>query len=145
MASLGALGDMMPLSERERRIMSCFGIVGRAAELAAGMAVEREAAAVKTVAAPLHQGLPGALWKAAKILTVSSLALAVMPGKSRGAHVASGALGVLGGLTLRFAIFHAGKASSLNPRATFRQQRGVPANTETQRHGEPLLDTVRAR
>ena len=35
-----------------------------------------------------------------------------------------GLLGTAGALALRFAVFHAGKASSRDPRATFLQQRG---------------------
>lgn len=123
MASLGSLCDLLPLPERESRIMTRFGIAGRAIELAAAVAVEREVRVVPRVAKPLHNGVSGTLWKAARILTVSSLALAFLPGKWRAKKFAAGVLGSLGGLAVRFAIFQAGKASAMDPRATFRQQR----------------------
>ena len=118
-ASLASVLELMPLHERERAIVRRFAVVARVAELAAGQAVEREACANSQVGLPLRQGVSGALWKAAKLLTVASLVLTLMPGRRRRA---AGICGVLGGLALRFAVFHGGKASALDPRATFVQQ-----------------------
>jgi hypothetical protein len=87
------------------------------------MAMEREVARVERAARPLHEGVSGALWKAAKALTVASLALTLLPGRWRGKQAGAGALAALGGLALRWAVFQAGKASARDPRATFRQQR----------------------
>ena len=103
-----------------------FGIAGRIAELAAGFAVEREANAVPRVGRPLRESASGALWTAAKISTVVSLALSLIPGRRKGGRIAAGALGILGGAALRFAIFYAGKLSSADPRATFWQQQERP-------------------
>ncbi|HKE22248.1 MAG TPA: NrfD/PsrC family molybdoenzyme membrane anchor subunit [Bryobacteraceae bacterium] len=125
-ASLGSVLDLMPLRAHEREVARTFGIAGRAAELAAGFAVECEANAVERVGRPLCEGGTGVLWKAAKIATAASLALALVPGKRKGFRVAAGVLGVLGGLGVRFSIFYAGKASAADPRATFWQQEEQP-------------------
>jgi formate-dependent nitrite reductase membrane component NrfD len=118
-AGLASVFELMPLEERERSIVRRFATVARVADLAAGVAVEREACANPQVGLPLRQGVSGALWKAAKALTAASLVLTLMPGRHR---TAAGICGVMGGLALRFAVFHAGKASALDPRATFAQQ-----------------------
>ncbi len=76
-------------------------------------------APIRRLACRCGKGVSGALWKAAKVLTAASLVLTLMPGRHR---TAAGVCGVLGGLALRFAVFHAGKASALDPRATFAQQ-----------------------
>jgi formate-dependent nitrite reductase membrane component NrfD len=118
-AGLASVLELMPLGERERAIVRRFAVVARVAELAADEAVEREASANPQVGLPLRQGASGALWKAAKVLTAASLVLTVMPGRRR---MAAGICGVLGGLALRFGVFHGGKVSALDPRATFAQQ-----------------------
>ncbi len=106
---------------REARAVHAFGAVGKAVELAAMAAVERETGRVERVARPLHDGLSGALWTAAKALTAASLVATLLPGRSRRRTVAAGLLGTAGALALRFAVFHAGKASTRDPRATFTQ------------------------
>ncbi len=118
MASLGSLMDLMPMGRRERAIARRFAIAGRVAELAAARAVEREASVIPRVGRPLKQGATGALWKTAAILTGASLAVSLLPGQRR---VLSGALGALGSVCLRFAIFYAGKRSALDPQAAFQQ------------------------
>lgn len=122
-AGLASVFDLMPLDEKERVIARRFGIVGRVAELVAGEAVERDACSIPRVGLPLREGASGALWKAAKVLTAASLVLTLVPGNRNFCRKAAGVCGVLGGLAVRFAIFHAGKASALDPRATFAQQR----------------------
>ena len=119
-ASLLQLTD---LNEDEQRAVRVFGAVAQAGELVAGAALDREASKVQRVAKPLKEGLAGALWRASKVFTAASLVLLVAPGKSRLKQTAAGALGTAGALSLRFAVFHAGKASSRDPRATFHQQR----------------------
>ena len=121
-ASLGAVMELMPLQRRELAIVRRLGIMGRVAELLATRAVERDAHENARVGRPLTEGVAGALWTAAKVLTLSSLAMSLLPGKSRKQRAMIGTLGVLGGLALRFAVFHAGKASARDPRATFGQQ-----------------------
>jgi hypothetical protein len=123
MAGLASLLDLMELRNDERHVSVYFGTVGRVAELAAGAVMEREAARVPQVGKALHEGVAGALWTAAKVATASSLVISLLPGQTRGKRIAAGVLGTIGAVCLRFAVFHAGKASSLDPRATFRQQR----------------------
>ena len=123
-ASMAALFELMPLDRRERAIMTIFGTAGRLAELAATVAVDRAAREIPRVGKPLAEGATGALWNAARVLTGASLVLSLMPGRSRGKRIAAGIAGTAGALCLRFAIFHAGKRSAMDPRATFRQQRG---------------------
>jgi formate-dependent nitrite reductase membrane component NrfD len=130
MASAASLLELTDLGEREERVVHRFGLLGKLAEMGAMLAVEREARAVERVGRPLREGLGGALWKAAGGLTASSVALSLIPGTSRGRRTASGLLGVAGSLALRFAVFHAGKASARDPRATFQQQRAGHGATE---------------
>jgi formate-dependent nitrite reductase membrane component NrfD len=130
MATLGAIYDLLPMDRTERCITDRFSFVGRAAELAAGMVVEREAGRVPRVARPLQRGVSGALWKASKALTFASLAVSVLPVNRRARRIATGTLGLLGSFALRWAIFQAGKASALDPRASFAVQRAGLAGAE---------------
>jgi formate-dependent nitrite reductase membrane component NrfD len=123
MAGLASVLDLMDLQKNERHVAAWFGTVGRVAELLAGAVMEREVAQVPRVAKPLHEGIAGVLWTAAKVATASSLAISLLPGQSRGKRIAAGLLGTVGALCLRFGVYHAGRASSLDPRATFHQQR----------------------
>ncbi len=122
-SGVSALFGLMPLEDRERKIVERFGLVGKVVDLAAMAVMERQADEVEPVGRPLREGASGALWKTAKVLTAASLVLSVLPGRSRARRAASGLLGTAGALTLRFAVFQAGKASARNPRATFGQQR----------------------
>jgi formate-dependent nitrite reductase membrane component NrfD len=124
-SGLASLFGLLPpgLGPREQRIVERFGVLGKVADLAAMAAVEQDAARVGRVARPLRQGLSATLWKAAGTLTAASLTLSLLPGRSRAQRVVGGLLGTAGAIALRFAVFHAGKASARDPRATFRQQR----------------------
>jgi hypothetical protein len=110
-----------------------YGLAGKLAELAAMVAVERDAGKVERVGFPFRQGLGGALWRTSKVLGGASLLLSLLPGTSRGTRAISGLLGSAGSLALRFAVFHAGKASARDPRATFQQQRAGHGAAETTR------------
>ena len=120
-----ALFGLLPvdLTPREEAIVERFGIAGKVIDLAAMAAVEREAERAEPVGRPLREGLSGTLWKAAKTMTAAGLVLSLLPGRSRARRAASGLIGTVGALTLRFAVFHAGKASARDPKATFRPQR----------------------
>lgn len=122
-SGVAALFGLMPLEARERRIVERFGVAGKVVDLVAMQAMESRSGEVEPVGRPLREGVSGALWKTAKALTAASLVLSVLPGRSRARRVASGLLGTAGALTLRFAVFQAGKASARNPQATFRRQR----------------------
>jgi formate-dependent nitrite reductase membrane component NrfD len=121
-SAAASLLDLTDLNEREQRVVWRFGLVGQAVEFAAMTALEREAHRVETVGRPLREGLGGSLWKTAKVLTGLSLLLSVIPHSSKRRKV-SGLLGSAGAIALRFSIFHAGKASSRDPKATFDHQR----------------------
>ena len=75
------------------------------------------------VARPLHEGRSGALWTAAEALTATSLGLSILPRRLGWARVGAGLTGNAGSLALRLAVFHAGRASADDPRASFALQR----------------------
>lgn len=116
-ASCASLFELMDLTAREAKVVQRFGVMGKVAEIACMSAIEGELAKMDEVAKPLHSGLSGALWTASKVLTVTSLALTLLPGTSRKTKVA-GVAGTLAGVGLRFAVFYAGFSSSRNPKAT---------------------------
>lgn len=124
-AVLGAASalELWGVDEREARVVRRFGIAGAVGELAMGEAVEREASRVERVGRPYHEGLSGKLWKATKVVTALSLILRLLPGGGRGRRRLTGVLGTIASLSLRFAVFHAGRRSARDPRATFENQR----------------------
>jgi len=91
-----SLFEMMNLPHHQLRAVRRFGILGKAAEVAAMSAVKRPEA-----------GLPNALWKAAGVLTVGSLAMSLLSDNSK-LKRAAGIAGTLGAIGLRFAVFYAG-------------------------------------
>jgi formate-dependent nitrite reductase membrane component NrfD len=123
LSSASSLLELSSLSEDEKRIAERLASAGKACELAAISFVERDAARVEAVARPLREGVAGALWRTAKVLTGTSLAASLLPRGGRTKRVAAALLGSAGTLALRFAVFHAGKASARDPRATASQQR----------------------
>jgi formate-dependent nitrite reductase membrane component NrfD len=130
MTAAASLLDLMDLDERSGRIVKRFGVIGKVAEIAAMRAVEQEAERVERVGRPLREGLGGSLWRASKILTGASLALSLLPRRRRALRTGAGLLGTAGAIALRFAVFHAGKASARDPRATFRHQRSGHGGAE---------------
>src|SRR2546421_206746 len=74
-----SLLDLLELNEREERLVWHFSVAGRAGELAAAAAVDREAATVERVARPLKEGLAGAMWRGAKACTAGSLLAQLVP------------------------------------------------------------------
>ena len=114
------------LDEKEEAVVDRLGTMAEIAELVAAYWVERAASKVERVGRPYKEGLSGTLWKTSTALTTAGLAIGLLPGRSRVARSASGIAGIASGLCLRFAIFHAGKASARDPRATFHYQRQSP-------------------
>jgi formate-dependent nitrite reductase membrane component NrfD len=123
MAGTASLLELLDLKPNEEAVARRFGIVGKSAELAATVMMEREACRVERVARPFQRGFSGTLWKIAKTLSAASLLLSVLPGKSKRRHQVAGVLGSLGALTIRFAVFEVGRQSGRDPRATFEMQR----------------------
>jgi formate-dependent nitrite reductase membrane component NrfD len=121
-ASAASLLSLADLNDAEEKVVRRLDLVASVAELVAAWAVERDASRVRRVGRPLKEGLSGSLWKASTALAVGSLVLSIVPGKSRTKSVGSALLGIAGGVALRFALFHAGKASARDPHATFDMQ-----------------------
>ncbi|WNG33237.1 formate dehydrogenase [Archangium violaceum] len=140
-ASCGALLELFPLNRAEHRVARSFRLGGTVAQLVASYAVEREASRSEQVVRPLKQGAPGALWKTFQACTVAGLALSLWPGRQRWKTVAASALTTAGALALRFAIFHGGKVSSLDPQATFRSQRAGLGAAEVGPASQVLRDS----
>ena len=141
--SAGSLLELLPHSRREERVIRLFGALGKAAELLAGDAVQREASSLEVLGRPLRHGVTGALWQAARVCTAASLALSLRPRARRWTRVAGALVGSAGALALRFAVFRAGKASASDPQATFQPQRQGMGAAEVTGHvhasdGRPL-------
>ena len=125
--------DLCELNPIERRVVRRFGIAGKVLELVFSKAVEREAGRPAIVAAPLREGVSGALWRGAKVLIAASVALSLVPGASPRVRRASGWLGTLGSLALRFGFVRAGRMSARDPRSAFAQQRAGQVAKEEDR------------
>lgn len=128
MVSAASALEMMPLTRSEEKLIDTVAIVGGAAEVASSFALERSAGKVSRVGDPLHNGVSGALWNVAKAFALGSLIVSALPGRSQRKRVWSGAMGTLAAVCFKFAMFHAGKQSTSDPRATFRQQRATLTN-----------------
>ena len=126
-AAAGSLLDLLPLNAKEARTIQIFSLIGECGELLIANEIEKEASRVPRVARPLHDGLTGFLWQGAKVLTLASAVISITPGHSRRKRIAAGLLGTAAGICVRFAYFLAGKRSAGDPRATFEQQRHIPA------------------
>jgi formate-dependent nitrite reductase membrane component NrfD len=122
-----SLLDLMELDDDEARVVKRFGTAGRAAELLSGVMVEREIAGLERTARAYKEGVAGSLWRGGESLAVTSLILGVLPGHSRLKRFATGVTGSAAAAAAKFAVFHAGKASARDPKATFETQRGRPA------------------
>lgn len=126
-AAAGSLLGLMPLNPKEARAARTFGLIGQCGELLVANEIEKGASRVERVATPLRDGFTGFLWKSAKVLTVASAVISIAPGRSRKKRFAAGLLGTAAAIAVRFAYFLAGKRSARDPRATFEQQRKIPA------------------
>jgi len=123
LASLGCTFDIFCERPEERRITNLIGNVGRAAELAAGLVMERHASAVPRVGRPFKRGLSSLMWRGAAFLTFASLVVSTLPNRSRKSRIAAGLLGTVGSLLLRATVEHLGTVSARDARASFHQQR----------------------
>lgn len=113
MAAAGGLLSLLPLERRSTRIARRYALFGRIGELAAGVAMERELSRNPRAKQKLHTGVAGALFRASRVATISSVLLSFGRRTQRLADVA----GLAGALALRFAVLHAGKAGARDPRA----------------------------
>ncbi|MCE9670096.1 polysulfide reductase NrfD [Myxococcus stipitatus] len=142
-ASAGSLLSLLPHSEEEARVLRPYRLAGKVAELACGVAVERDARRTPGVAKPLSLGTSGALWRTSRACSAAGLVLDALPGRRRWKQVAADTLTTAGAILARFAVFHAGKQSARDPRATFESQRAGHGAAEVLGHavasdGKPL-------
>lgn len=138
-ASAASFFEFFTLNAGEASAVERFGALGKIIELAATFALEAEANRINRVGRPLKTGFSGFLWQTAKALTISSMILSVLPGKSRPKRIIAGVLGSAAGLCLRFGIFYAGKTSARDPRASFAQQRIGASPSLAPPATEPIL------
>ena len=122
-ASLASVFDLLGEDDPGAEVTHRVGIVAKVTELAMTVALEREVALVSRVARPLKTGFTGTLWRSAQIATAASLVLSVAAPKRTWVRRVAGVLGIAGALAMRFSLFHAGKRSARDAKATFEQQR----------------------
>lgn len=125
-ASAADVLDLLGPDAASEAVTRRLATAGKAAELAAGAAVERAADHDPEVGRALTTGVAGDLWRASKGLTALSLATSVVPvprALRRARRFVTAVLGVIGGLVMRFALVRAGTASARDPHATFGPQR----------------------
>ena len=118
--------DLVPLDPHERTITRRLGLLAKLADTATGLWVQHDADRVGRVGRPLHEGASGGMWRTAKAATLTSLAVSAAPVPQRWQgtqRVTAAVLGTLASMAARFAVFHAGKRSARDPRATFTWQR----------------------
>lgn len=142
-ASSASLLQLLRLTDAEERMVRRFAVIGSIGELAAELAVEREAATVDRVARPLKEGRSGLLLRAARALTAVSLVVNLLPGTGRWKRAVAGITGTAGSIAVKFGITEAGKASAGDPRATFSQQRAGYGGAEVT--GRPAVSSRGAR
>ncbi len=118
--------DIAVTHEAAQRMTAVLGTAGRIAEIAAALKVEHAASSTPKVSEPFKKGGTATLWKAATALTAASLAVSLLPGRSRKRARIAGLLGTAGSLCLRFAIHYIGNRSAQEPRASFQSQRSRP-------------------
>jgi formate-dependent nitrite reductase membrane component NrfD len=152
-ASAGALFEIWPPPGPGAAVARRLGVVSTMLELVFSIAAEAEAALVPRVARPLRRGRSGLMFRAGQLLAAASLGTALRaprglrrvlrPGRKSRLHAASGVLGILGTLAIRFGIVAAGRASARDPLATFRQQRaGMGAREVLPEGGEARMPTL---
>ncbi|MGH2773951.1 MAG: NrfD/PsrC family molybdoenzyme membrane anchor subunit [Actinomycetota bacterium] len=118
-----SLLEMGDFDEEELTAVRRLGTVAQLSELALAKAVEKESARVPGVGRPFEEGISGTLWRTSTGLTLGSLVVDTVTGRSRSGRVAAALLGTLGSIALRFSLWLAGRASARDPLATFDSQR----------------------
>ncbi|ABS25071.1 NrfD/PsrC family molybdoenzyme membrane anchor subunit [Anaeromyxobacter sp. Fw109-5] len=133
--SAGAAMDLWPPPGAGGEMARRFGLVAKGGELALTWALHREAQ-VERVRHPLGRGEAGVLLRVARASLAASAVLDLLRRGSPGLRIASGVLGTLGTLAVRFGVVAAGRASARDPHATFEQQRAGRGAAEVLRKGE---------
>jgi len=120
-SSAASLLEMLPAGPNEGALVHRLALAGKLAELAGSEVLVRELGP-GPVRAPLRRGGSGGLWRAARLITAASAVLELLP-RRRHHRIAAGVTGTVGALFLRFALIAAGRASAMDPKATFAPQR----------------------
>ncbi len=109
--------ELTATSAREKKIASLFGTAARLAHLAGARAVARDAGHNDRVGRSLTTGPAGPLWRASKAAAAAGLVASLAIRNPRWRAIVGSSLGAAASLSLRFAVFHAGRASAVNSRA----------------------------
>lgn len=140
MSSAGAFFEIFSENAEERRITNLFGAAGQGTEIVAALVMEKQASIVPRVGRPFKRGLSGLVWRAAQVLTIGAMALAVIPNRIRRRRILVAALGTLGSALMRMSVEKIGTASARDARASFHQQRaGYGAAEVAKRPSEALV------
>ena len=137
MASAGAVLELFHDSGASRRVTHWYGTVGKAVALGAMLAMQRSSPRAPRVTESLRTGATGSLWRAGLLLTAAGLLASGLGNKSRARERFAAALTLAGALATRFAVFHAGKRSARDPRATFEGQRAGMGAAELRHPPDP--------
>ena len=113
---LGLLGSSLRDSGPARRLAVGGAVLDLVAE-------QLREPAMGLAAEPLHQGAPGKLMRASKVLTAAGAMAAAVGYRSRALSAVAGVALLAGSACTRFGIFHAGQASAKDPKYTVVPQR----------------------
>jgi hypothetical protein len=114
-ATTGSLLRLAPLGPAGQVTVGMVTVAAQAGELAAGTAYDRSLRG-RPVVTSMYDAQPGA--RVGPWLTGASLALGVLPTRrTRLGRLAAGALGVVGSVLTKLAVYEAGMASAADPRA----------------------------
>lgn len=127
-AAAGGGVAMMLAPAAETGPAAAMALAGGSVELAGSTLMERR---LGMLAEPYHQGLPGRLTKASRALTAGGLALTALGTRWSPLRRLGGAALTAGSVTLRFAVFEAGRASARDPKYTVVPQRERVARRAT--------------
>lgn len=114
-ASTASLLRLAPGGPAAEATLTTLAVAAQAGELAAEAALERTISGRPHTRAA-YAAEPG--WRAGRLLTVASLALAMVPQRRRrGVRLISAGLGLAGSVATKVAVFHAGMRSAGDARA----------------------------
>jgi formate-dependent nitrite reductase membrane component NrfD len=133
-SAAGAAGGMAMLAapSGEAGPARRMTIAGTVLELAAMQQME---SAMGITAEPPHEGRPGVLMRANKVLAGASVLGSLLAGRSRVAAAAAGVAALASSACGRFGIFYAGQESARDPKYTV-----VPQRERVTRTGHPVND-----
>ncbi|HLU99981.1 MAG TPA: NrfD/PsrC family molybdoenzyme membrane anchor subunit [Acidobacteriota bacterium] len=114
-ASAAELIQISSLNISELKALARLGVFFRSAELITMLLLSRKLRKNRGSSGPLRSGASGKLWKAAVGLALGGLWFHSWKPTSRRMRILKVVTGIVGGLSLRFALLEAGKESARNP------------------------------